>query len=108
MISRLLLGGLVIALSAGSARAQLFGGNCMTPTGPCAGLFDQILQYGRQALQLEQETIAAVQATITAAQEVTNTILLPVQTFENAAAQVQYIVNLAQRADLLLGNTGRF
>jgi hypothetical protein len=61
----------------------------------------QLLDYARQALQLEQETATAIQ-------EVQNTILLPTTLFQDAAGQISQILDIARQADLLVGNTGQF
>jgi P-type conjugative transfer protein TrbJ len=68
---------------------------------PCSGLSSQLLQYARQAEQLEKEATTAIQ-------EVVNTIALPGQIFQDATAPIQQIIGIAKRADLLLGNTGQF
>jgi hypothetical protein len=69
--------------------------------GPCASWQQQIWDYARQALQLEQETISAVQ-------EVQNTVRLPIVYFQDAAGQISQILDIARQADLLVGNTGQF
>jgi P-type conjugative transfer protein TrbJ len=68
---------------------------------PCSGLSSQLLQYARQALQLEQETTTAIQ-------EVVNTLALPGQIFNDATGEIQRVVRIAKQADLLIGNTGSF
>lgn len=98
-----------IALGCAPSHAQFFGGagglcTVLDPLfgiSPCSGLSSQLLQYARQALQLEQETKTAIQ-------EVVNTLALPGQTFADATGEIQRIVMLAKQADLLLGNTGEF
>jgi P-type conjugative transfer protein TrbJ len=94
-------GGVVAMICAGESQAQLFGGNCVTVLGSCSSELTTALQYARQALQLEREVI-------TAEQEIANTIALPGQVYQGAEGMIQQVVSIAQRADLLLGNTGRF
>lgn len=106
MTSRTLLAGAVFTIAAIinpiSTHAQLFGGGtCSTALGPCASLPQQLLDYARQAEQLQQEVTTALQ-------EVTNTIRLPAALFQNSAGEVSQILSLAKQADLLLGNTGQF
>jgi P-type conjugative transfer protein TrbJ len=68
---------------------------------PCDSVGVQLLQYARQALQLEQETKTAIQ-------EAVNTIALPGQIFQDATGEIQQIIGISKQADLLLGNTGQF
>lgn len=96
-----------IVLGCPPSHAQFLGGgglcNVLDPLfgiSPCSGLSSQLLQYARQALQLEQETTTAIQ-------EVVNTLSLPGQIFQDAAGEIQQIVGIAKQADLLLGNTGQ-
>ena len=94
----LLAGAAVAALLCGSpAYAQV--GTCTTADGPCAGLTDQILQYARQLLQLDEETTTAIQ-------EVTNTLALGATSFEDLTADISEILGIVNTANMLVGQTG--
>lgn len=85
----------------GPAQAQV-GGNCTTALGlPCSSLPQQILDYARQALQLEQETTTAIK-------EVVNTVQLPATLFQDGTNEIANITAIAKQADLLINQTGEF
>lgn len=97
----------ILVATATPVHAQIIGAGACTTLGsdgtpsPCTSLFDQILQYVRQALQLVQETT-------TAEYEVTNTLALGGGLFNDATADLQTISNFTTAASLLEAGTGEF
>lgn len=89
-------------LAPSQGHAQLFDvGVCVTSAGePCSGIFEQIAQFARQALQLEQETITAVQ-------EVVNSVQLPSSIYRDVTGDIQRIMGMAKQASMLQGYAQR-
>lgn len=100
-MKKLLLAAIMTVGLSAPAHAQI-AGLCLTAKGdPCSGLIEQLAQYARQLLQLEQEII-------TAEQEVTNTLSLPGALFRDSTSSIRQITQIASQADLLVNNTGNF
>jgi hypothetical protein len=84
-------------LGATDAHAQV-GGLCTTADGPCSSFPEQLLQYTEQGLQLNQETITAVQ-------EYTSALPLTYFAFQDLTGEITAIADLATSASMLAGNT---
>lgn len=98
MIRRAALLVILIALSGGSVQAQV--GLCTTEDGPCSSLADQLLQYTEQGLQLNQETITAVQ-------EYTSALPLGITSFQDLTDEINKILGIVNTASMIVGQTSQ-
>lgn len=85
----------VIALCGSPAYAQTL---CTTATGPCASYPQQLLDYARQYLQLQQEITTALQ-------EVQNTLALPGTVYRDLTGDIAQLTALTNQANMLAGNS---
>jgi P-type conjugative transfer protein TrbJ len=97
MIRKVLLAGVaaVSLLGAVPARAQ---GLCVTATGPCSSLPQQLLDYARQFEQLQQEIT-------TAEQEIKNTLALPGTVYRDLTGDIAQLTAITNQANMLAGNS---
>jgi hypothetical protein len=93
-----LAGAVAFAIAPPASHAQV--GVCTTVDGPCSSLADQLLQYTEQGLQLNQETITAVQ-------EYTSALELGQTSFEDLTNDINQILGIVNTANMLVNQTGQ-